>query len=178
MVVARAVFAACPRCPNGCVNTESILFAAGESITFDASIIYAGGGYCGFKQEVQYVRLKRCVNHLDCNNLLELASVNVDYEITIFDSRISVSPNVTRIVLFERPPDYDDYDVKIRNHISYVFTLSTATLEDSGLYLVTVTVILHPDTFATTDVTPWLQTQHCVYTNIIKCMFNLKPASL
>lgn len=128
------------------------MLAAGESINFNASIIHAGGGRCGFKQKVQCVELKRCVN-LDCNTQSYLlSSVAIGHEIRIFDPRILVNPNeVRKPVLSESQPNVDDYDISIRNYLSYVFTLTNVSLEDFGLYLVTVMAInlntLEPTTF-------------------------------
>ena len=142
MTAARAVFAACPRSPDGCADTETILFAAGESIDFNASIIHAGGGRCGFKQAVQSVELKRCLN-FDCSTQsYSLSSVVIGHEIRNFDPRILVSPNeVRKPVLSEPQPNVDDYDTSIRNYLSYVFTLTNVSLEDFGLYLVTVMAV-------------------------------------
>ena len=97
---------------------------------------------------------------LICNNLL--SSVNIGYaaaEITNYDSRILVSPNEVRMPVLPGiliPPSSvvnNDYNLKIGHNLSYVFTLSNATLEDSGLYLVTVTAMaLHPATLVSTNI--------------------------
>ena len=68
-----------------------------------------------------------------------------------FDPRITVSPNeISKPVGSVVPPNWDDYDTSIGYYISYVFTLSNATLGDSGLYLVTV-IAVNPNTSILTN---------------------------
>ena len=137
MIAARAVFAACPEAPDGCADTEIILFAAGESIHFNASIVHVGGGRCGFKQTVQSVELQRCAD-LDCISSQShlLSSVVIGQEIRIFDPRILANPN--KVTKPETQVNMNDYYISIKSYISYVFMLTNATLEDTGLYSVTV----------------------------------------
>ena len=60
MYPARAVFASCPSSYDGCSDPENISVTAGESIYFNASIVYTQGGSCGFIQTISSLMLKRC----------------------------------------------------------------------------------------------------------------------
>ena len=117
--LARAVFAACPRSPNGCSSTELISFTAGENITFNASIIHISGGSCGFEQIIQRVELRRCINNTCTSQSPLLSSVNPDQEATNYNGDVRVSSSKER-------------------DLAYIFTLSNAALNNSGLYQVTV----------------------------------------
>ena len=131
MSIARAVFAACPSSPVGCSSMERISFTAGENISFNASIIHISGGSCGFKQKIQRVELRLCINNTCTTQSPLLSFVNVD-RATYYNSDVRVSLSEER-------------------DLAYVFSLSNATPDDSGLYQVTVMGI-HPSSGDSTTI--------------------------
>ena len=78
--VARAEFAGCPT-DYGCSSPENISVTIGENITFNATVIYTPGGICGFRQEIQHVELKYCINSTsNCTQARLLSSFAVGQE--------------------------------------------------------------------------------------------------
>ena len=100
----------------------SLSIANGNDATFNASIVYTPGGGCDFEQAVTRIKLTK-INVLH-NTLLFTCSTS--YGATCFtnDGRLSMSKG---------------------NGLDFVFTLSNATLDDSGAYEVVVEGI-HPAT--------------------------------
>ena len=91
--------------------------ATGDSATFNASIVYTPDGSCDFEQEVTRIKLTK-KNELS-NTLLLTCNTNRGATVTCFsnDYRLSMSR---------------------KNGLDFIFTLSNATLDDSGAYEIVV----------------------------------------
>ena len=104
----RAVFASCPReFTTGCSEETQLSATVGESVKFNASLVYTGGGSCpDFQQEVTEIRLLNTSSR-------SLYSLRLGDMPRIIDARVTL----------ERSNE-ESHD--------FVFKLSNVSLSDSG----------------------------------------------
>ena len=107
----RAVFASCPQDYSGCYDKTSLSIASGNDAIFNASVIYTQDGNCDFKQAITRVKLTKENNFR--NTLLFTCHTSHAARCIVNDGRISMSRG---------------------KGLEFVFTLSNATIDDSGVY--------------------------------------------
>ena len=120
----RARFKSCPNHFDRCPDTVSLSVEDGGSVSFDGITNYTRGGSCGFQQEITRVQLTKINPEFGVDDDL-LLSCDVAV-VTCADRRVSLSRG--------NDPGYE-----------FVFTLTGATVDDSGMYKVEVGVE-HPRT--------------------------------
>ena len=117
----RSVFASCPHEFGGCTEEVPLSVVGGESIQFNATVIYTPGGSCDFVQPVTRIELVKIGEVFGVNNaLLYACDTEVGAVCRINDNRVTLARG-------NRPG------------LQFVFTLSnTVYSNDSGLYEVIV----------------------------------------
>lgn len=112
------MFASCLLDISGCTaNPVSLSVTTGESVNFNAMVTHVQGGSCGFVQEITRVKLTK-INEAFSSTDQTLLSCPTNNP-TCAGDRLSLDRG--------RDPG-----------IQFVFTLSSATADDAGLYEVTV----------------------------------------
>ena len=114
----RSVFASCPREFAGCTGEVPLSVTGGDSIQFNATVVYTPGGSCDFVQPVTRIELVKIGGVSDV--LLYACDTGEGAECLINDSRVTLARGS-------------------RLGLQFVFTLSnTVHNNDSGLYEVIV----------------------------------------
>ena len=114
----RVVFASCPQEYSGCYKETSLSSTTGNNVIFNASIIYTNDGNCNFKQLITRIKLTKITEKSNFRNtLLFTCRTEHGARCVINDRRISMSRG---------------------NGLDFAFTLSNATVDDSGAYEVVV----------------------------------------
>ena len=127
-IIGRAVFASCPlgTLASCASDPTSLSLYNGSSVHFDAIVVHTSGGSCGFRQEIDIVKLSRL--NPDRVLLVCRQRLRESCTYTVRNSRVSLSRG--------NDPGYE-----------FVFTLTGADVSDSGMYEVEVQA-LHPSTHA------------------------------
>ena len=125
LYAARAVFASCPQEYSGCSKEDPLSVTLGDPAIFDASITYTPGGSCDFKQAIDQVTFTRTNGQSNLPNiLLFICRTDQGALCLVNDNRLSLSRG---------------------DGLDYIFTLSSASQEDDGIYKVVVEGT-HPET--------------------------------
>ena len=112
------MFASCPQDVSGCSIEVPLSTITGDSATFDASVTYTPGGSCDFKQAITRIKLTKINEQLNLpNTLLFTCTTNQGATCIVNDNRLSLNRG---------------------NGLDFIFTLSNAVHDDSGLYEVVV----------------------------------------
>ena len=119
----RAVFASCPH-ELTCTESETITLPAngGNNVSFNATVIYTGGGSCGYLQNISFIELRKTNETAGTSTTLYLC----DFEAGPCSPRIGD-------VIFSRGS----------SRLEFVLTLFNVTTNDIGTYEVIVGT-LHP----------------------------------
>ena len=123
----RPIFTSCPQEYSGCSKKVPLSVTLGDPAIFDASITYTPGGSCNFKQAVTRVKFTKDNGQSNFPNTL-LFTCRTDEGASCFvnDNRLTMS-------------------LSRGDGLEYIFTLSNASQEDSGIYEVVVEGT-HPET--------------------------------
>lgn len=86
------MFESCPSEYDGCSGVTQLLSTQGETVIFDATIMYTPGGSCDFQQELDRVMLWKINEQFGVNNELMFLCGTADGAVcTINDPRVSLS---------------------------------------------------------------------------------------
>ena len=121
----RSVFTSCPQEYSGCSKEVPLSVTSGNPAIFNASVTYTPGGSCDFKQVITLIKMTKINEQPNIpNTLLFACSTNQGATCFINDDRLSLNRG---------------------DGLHFIFTISNAHQNDSGVYEVAVEGI-HPAT--------------------------------
>ena len=125
------MFASCPQEYSGCSKKVPLSVTSGNPAIFNASITYTPGGNCDFKQTITRIKLTKINKQPNLPDIpLFTCGINEGATCFINDDRLSLDRG---------------------DGLDFIFTLSNAHQEDSGVYEIVIEGS-HPATSSLTTV--------------------------